>query len=272
MKITKSQLRQLVMEELSEQMPETAEGDGFGETLPAAMYVSSAGNEVTFTVKVSKVDERTVDIDGLDMAIQRAYEQGSHESGPDTPDDLAGMEEAKSWKAQRRAAFHAANDEYLKTHDKEWWDAHEKRAKEDEYKPDPHGKYAREKASDDMAKGGVKEGRISKSALNAIIAEEYERLVNENDGGHRIDGAELTKYFTFDGKYASPKGVEGGLPRELSGNFYVIVNGQKSKYAFPAHQAAEMIFKNPGAELEKELAVGKPHRATDWAMRSGNNR
>ena len=89
-----------------------------------------------------------------------------------------------SWKAQQRKAFHAANDEYLKTHDKEWWDAHEKRAKEDEYKPDPHSKYEREKASDDMAKPDKKneslgEGKLTREFLQSIIKEEYSMLMKE---------------------------------------------------------------------------------------------
>jgi hypothetical protein len=93
-----------------------------------------------------------------------------------------------SWKAQQRKAFHAANDEYLKTHDKEWWDAHEKRAKEDEYGHDPHSKYEREKASDDMAKPSKKtdeslaEGKLTRAYLQEIIQEEYASLRKEGGG------------------------------------------------------------------------------------------
>ena len=107
----------------------------------------------------------------------------------------------------------------------------------------------------EMGAEHLREGRVTKSGLQRIIKEEYRKLVKENDGGHLIDGTELTKYFNFDGKYSSPKGVEGGLPRELSGKFYVIVNGEKSKYPFQAYQAAEMVFKNPGAKLEKYLDI-----------------
>jgi len=124
------------------------------------------------------------------------------------------------------------------------------------------------------------EGRVTKASLQKIIKEEYKKLLKESDHvgsqiqyvplepgeqNRLIDGARLTQHFEPDG---SPKGT---ITPELSGEFYLVVNGKKSAYPFAAYEAAAKIFKNPEIKLLKKLP-GRAIRATDWGMRSGNNR
>jgi hypothetical protein len=111
MKITKSQLKQLVMEELAENMPELSE-------------------------------EGQVEEGRFGRSKEPAYLKRARE---EEEDELYGKPKGD----------------------------------EDTIKRDPHGKRSREERSHKDAKN---EGRITKSALNAIIAEEYNKLAKEARG------------------------------------------------------------------------------------------
>jgi hypothetical protein len=111
MKITKSQLKQLVMEELAENMPDLAE-------------------------------EGQVEEGRFGRSKEPAYLKRARE---EEEDKLYGKPKGD----------------------------------EDTIRRDPHGKRSREERSEKDAKN---EGRITKSALNAIIAEEYNKLAKEARG------------------------------------------------------------------------------------------
>jgi hypothetical protein len=287
MKITKSQLKQLVMEELSEQMPEMAEMHGGDEMhLPEAEVMEMQGETVTVKVTLEFIDGHA-NTEGIQQAVDQAI--GSHEqSGAEY-----GMDEAKrqSWKRISRDRAMADIDARLKNDPKH--QASEKRRKsgedqevigksysrghaprggedeidegrfgrskepaylkrareeeedklygkpkgdEDTIRRDPHGKRSREERSDKDSKN---EGRISKSSLNSLIAEEYSAMLKEYEAWVVGD----------DGYLRDDEGNEvyvGGPAREWHGAW------PKDKYGREKHGGGSSSYGGSSAPESKE--------------------